>query len=196
MALLDELEEFQKILTNLTKISKKQSEKISEEILTVSDKDFAFFINSLQNIKSKYSFCELCHGLKKERQCSICFDVSRDNVLLVLENFNNIIKFEKLNFYHGKYYVLPYLINSKNLNLSINEKMYKELLNYAKNFEEVILALSPTLEGEMSTIRLMNFLKEHNVKVSRLAIGLPMGSNIDYLDGLTLEQAIKNRQEK
>ncbi|WP_406616081.1 toprim domain-containing protein [Mycoplasmopsis hyopharyngis] len=194
MPLLDELEEVQKILSSLMKISKKQAEKIIEEILVSNQNSFDTFIQTIKKTKEKYSFCNLCHGLKNEDTCNVCFDSNRDNTLLVVEHFSNIIKFEKLNFYHGKYYVLPQLINTKNLNILNLEKAYQELIKYAINFEEVILALSPTLEGEMSTIKILKLLKQNNIKSSRLAIGLPVGSNVEYLDGLTLEQAIKNRQ--
>lgn len=182
-------------LSGFLKISKKQSEKITSEILTLDQQDFKLLLETITNIKNQYSFCQYCHGLKFNNKCEICFDNHRDNILLVLEDFNNILKFENLNFYYGKYYVLPFLLNTKNLIiLEDKNNPFIQFVNYAKQFDEVIFALSPTLNGVMTTIKLEELLSKENIKHSRLAIGVPMGSNIEYLDGLTLEQAIKNRK--
>ncbi|MGV2393606.1 UNVERIFIED_CONTAM: toprim domain-containing protein [Campylobacter lari] len=113
---------------------------------------------------------------------------------MVVENIANAIKLDSLNFYDGYYYIMPYLLDVKANNE--HDYRYKQLLDFisSKKAIEVVLVLSPTIQGEMTTIHLLKLLKSNNIKVTRAAIGMPMGSSVEYLDEFTIKQSIENRK--
>ena len=128
--------------------------------------------------------------------CSICGDDSRDkNVLCIVENPKDINLIEKNNIYNGYYFVLQNLISPSNGldTTSLDLDSITELINNNK-VKEVIIAIKPNIEGETTALYISKLLEKYDVIVSRIALGIPMGADIDYVDALTLEMALENRK--
>lgn len=176
-------------------ISKKQAEKIVLWILN-SDTQKVFEISNLmKKIKENIKFCPLCgNAVEDIENCAICHDPQRDNILLVVENVGIIEKIERAKFYYGKYFVFKQLIKTEN-DLSKIQNEIDRLVSYSTNFDEIILGISPTLEGEITNNILRKKIREKQLEVSQLAIGLPLGSSLDYIDDITLKLSLIHRSK-
>ncbi|WP_426461316.1 toprim domain-containing protein [Mycoplasma hafezii] len=189
------IEEFIQKVRKIPGISKKQAEKIVLWILNNSEQDVFLLANDFKRVKENIQFCEICGNAKeKNQECDICSETDRDNILLVVENVGIIEKIEKAKFYYGKYFVFKNLIKKEEDLPKIQEDIQR-LIEHAKDFDEVILAISPTLDGEITNAILKKKLRDRNIKVSQLAIGLPLGSSVDYIDENTLRLSITNRSK-
>lgn len=141
--------------------------------------------------------CKVCGNLDTKSPCSICTDPKRDTKLLcVVEELGDLWAFEKGSIYSGMYHVLGGKLSAingigpKELNLGTIPKRVAEY-----KIEEIIIAINPTLEGQVTVQYIIELLKNLDVKISRLACGIPMGGEIDYLDEGTLKAALTSRQE-
>ncbi|MBZ4218013.1 toprim domain-containing protein [Mycoplasma tauri] len=188
------IDEMSEILRTLPGVTKKHSEKISNFFISESLSDIESFLFKLKTIKEKISFCKKCNFIAENEKCCNCGRPNLWNILMVVENAQNVIKIDNLDFFNGYFYVLPYLLSTSS-KAKQNDYKYPELIKFAKekNITEAIIVLSPTLEGEMTVAQLTQLFKENNIKSTRAAIGLPMNSNIEYIDGFTIKQAIENR---
>ena len=140
--------------------------------------------------------CKVCGNLDAKSPCSICTDPKRDNKLMcVVEELGDLWAFEKGSIYSGMYHVLGGKLSAingvspKELNLGTIPKRVAEY-----KIEEIIIAINPTLEGQVTVQYIIELLKNLDVKISRLACGIPMGGEIDYLDEGTLKAALTSRQ--
>lgn len=187
------IEEFQKLPT----IGRKSAERLAMSII---DKDYDSvkeFSQSLIEVKEKIKHCKICGNLTEDDVCGICKDISRDETTICLvEDVRNLIAIEKSHVYHGKYHVLGGLISPSD-NIGVENLSVDKLLDRVEkeNIKEIILAISSTIEGETTSLFLASLLEDKNVKVSRIASGIPVGSNIEYYDQLTLERALEDRRE-
>lgn len=158
-----------------------------EEILQIVE-----IINKVKNIKK----CEICNNLTEEKICYICTDKEREsNIMCIVEDVKNMIMFEKIASFNGKYHILEKLISPLNaigpedLNIEkIKERIKKEKI------KEVIIALKSTIEGETTALYLNKILGKEKVVITKLAQGVPLGTDMEYLDPITLETAITNRK--
>ncbi|WP_036453007.1 toprim domain-containing protein [Mycoplasma buteonis] len=176
-------------------ISKKQAEKMVLWILNNPEHDVFLLANDIKKIKEKITFCEICGNAKElDSNCEICENNQRDNVLLIVENVGIIEKIERAKFYYGKYFVFKNLIKNEKDIIKIKDQI-DTLVEYAEKFDEVILAISPTYEGEITKQILKKYLISKNISVSQLAIGLPLGSSVDYIDEITLKMSMINRSK-
>ncbi len=176
-------------------IGAKTAERLALSTLDLSDEVISLFATSLNDIKLKIKRCNKCNNLTEDEICEICKDSNRDNgILCIVENAKYINLIEKNNIFKGKYYVLNNLISPSNgLDPSIIEidriiKIIKE-----DKIKEVIIALKPSIEGETTALYISKLLEDYDVIVSRIARGIPNGAEIDYVDSLTLEMALENR---
>ncbi|QGZ97896.1 recombination protein RecR [Mycoplasma sp. NEAQ87857] len=175
-------------------ISKKQAEKMVYWILNTEQQEVFLLSNAFKKVKENVTFCLVCGNAVELSNCNICNDESRLNTLLIVENVAIIDKIEKANIYKGKYYVFKhYLSDASSLTKYQNE--IDKLINHAKQFSEIILGISPDLKGEMTNILLKNKLEAVGLKTSQLAIGIPLGASLDYIDPLTLKFSLSNRQK-
>ena len=152
---------------------------------------------ALQELPKRIITCGSCGGFAETNPCSICGDSKRDqNLLCVVADERDLYVIEETDNYKGLYFVLGGTINTINETgpEHINVKGLVERLKVLKP-KEVILALNPNLEGETTSLYLAKLIKPSNIKVTRLAKGLPTGANIEYADGLTLGNALKFRNE-
>jgi len=186
-------------ISKLPGIGNKMAERIALYIL----KQDKLFINnlsgSIDDIKL-ISFCERCFNISEDKLCEICKDNNRDpSIICVVESPLDIISIEKTGKFTGTYHILNGLINPLNNILPDNLKI-KELIKRIKEekkIKEIILAINHTVEGDTTTLYIISAVKENllNIKITRLAKGLPTGSDIKYADEITLGQAIMERKE-
>ena len=153
------------------------------------------FSKSILDSKDKIKRCKNCNHLTEEDICQICKDDARNKKMIcVVEEPKNVILFEKIGTYKGLYHVLDGLISPLD---GINPEDIKinELLDRItkENIEEVIIAVKPSIEGETTAMYISKLLENQNVKVSRIAHGIPLGVDMEYIDSLTLEMALEDR---
>ena len=177
-------------------IGEKTAERLAFSVLNMEDDEIKMISDSLLSIKKNLKRCSVCNNLSETDICSICDDKLRDgNTLCVVEDPKTIFLIEKTGLFHGYYHVLSGLISSfdgispEKLNL---HKLIERIEN--NKFKEVIIAVKPCIEGEMTALYINNILSGMNVSVTRLASGIPMGADMDYVDALTLERAFDNRK--
>lgn len=187
------IEQFQKLPT----IGKKSAQRLAMSIVFRDEKSVKEFADALIDVKEKIKYCENCGNITEDNLCDICKDITRnEDCLCVVEDINDLIAIEKSGAFHGKYHVLGGLISPSDgigpeeLNI---DKLLKRITD--ENIKEIILAISSTIEGETTSIFLSNLLAEKNVRLSKIAQGIPVGSNLEYFDQLTLERAIEDRRE-
>ncbi len=178
-------------------VGEKTAERMAFNVLGMDKVQTDFLANSINNVKEKIKRCEICNNFTESNICSICEDKLRNaDFLCVVEDPKTVISIEKLGTFHGFYHVLNGLINNTN---GINpedirlDKLIKRIED--GKFKEVIIAVKPCLEGEMTALYISNVLNGMNITVSRLASGIPMGADMEYIDPITLEKAFDNRKK-
>lgn len=192
---LEELIECFKLLPG---IGEKNAERLSFAVLKFSDENSEKFSTAIKNVKTKIKKCEKCNNLTEESDlCSICIDDTRDeSTICVVENTKDLILFEKSNAYKGKYHVLEGLISPLE---GINPEDIKinQLINRIKeeNIKEVILALNMSMEGETTSLYITKLLEGTDVSVTKIAAGIPVGADMEYLDALTIQRALEGRNK-
>ena len=177
-------------------VGEKSAERMALYVLSMEDIQADFLADSIKNVKEKIKHCKICNNIAEEDTCLICNDKSRNNdYICVVEDPKSIIAIEKLGIYHGTYHVLnglistPNGVNPENIRLDRLIKRIEE-----GNFKEVIIAVKQSLEGEMTSLYISNVLSGMGIVVSRLASGIPMGADMEYIDPMTLERAFDNRK--
>lgn len=176
-------------------IGEKNAERLAFASLELDDEIIECFSEALKNIKVKTKRCLKCDNLSEDDLCSICVDNTRlHNLLCVVENTKNLVLFEKTGAFNGIYHVLGGLIspldgiNPEDINL---ENLFKRI--ETEEIAEIILALKPSVEGETTALYIQKKLAKKNVKITKIAYGVPMGTDMEYIDAMTLEIALSNR---
>lgn len=192
-SLVNLIEQFQKLPT----IGKKSAERLAMSIIERDKNSVEEFSKALLEVKEKIHPCRRCGNLTEDDLCSICKDISRDGkTICVIEDVRNLIAIEKSSVYHGSYHILGGLISPSN-DIKAEDLSIDKLLDRIdkEGVKEIILAISSTIEGETTSLFLAHLLEEKNVKVSKIASGIPVGSNLEYFDQLTLERALEDRRQ-
>jgi len=195
------IQKLSEIFEDFPGVGPKTAERFAFYILKQSPEQIQKIINSMEEIKGKVKRCSNCFNISFNEPCEICGDPRRErNLICVVASSQDISPIEKTAEYRGLYHVLQGIINAPEgltpdkLNIRpLLERIKKELVKN-KNLE-IILALNPTIEGETTALFLIKLLKRFPVKVSRLARGLPQGSDLQYADEITLTNALKERKE-
>ena len=176
-------------------IGEKTAERLALASIDMDNDVIDLFSQSLKDGKTKIKKCSRCGSLTEDDLCQICKDKSRDtSTLCVIEECKNVILFEKIGSYKGLYHVLGGLIsplegvNPEDIHI---DKLIKRIKD--EKIKEVILAIKPSVEGETTALYIRKMLEGTDVKISKIAHGIPMGADIDYIDPLTLEMAIEDR---
>ena len=183
-------------LSYLPGVGPKTAERYAFYLLNKDINQLTDIASTIANLKKNVKVCHQCLAVADSDPCSICADSSRDNaVICVVENIQDLIAIEQTKQYNGKYFVLGGLISMidkigpENLNIS-------ELSKKIKNgqIKEMLIALNFTLEGETTALYLQKLFKD-KIKITRLARGLPAGSDLEYADSNTLKNALQYRSE-
>lgn len=178
-------------------IGEKTAERLSLFTLKLDNEVIELFSKSLTDVKSKIKKCKICNNLTENDKCDICLDENRNSkIICIVQEAKNIIMMEKSNVYNGQYHVIENLIspldgvNPSDINISTLESRIKE-----NDVEEIIIVLKQSIEGETTTLYITKILEKTNVKITKIAQGIPHGADMDYIDYLTLEKAIEDRKE-
>lgn len=178
-------------------VGDKTAERMAFCVIGMDEIQTNFLSDSIKNAKSKIKRCKICNHICEEDICYICNDKLRNkDYLCVVEDPKTIISIEKIGTFNGYYHVLNGLIetldgiNPEDIRI---DKLIKRINE--NEFKEVIIAVKPCLEGEMTALYINNVLSGMNVVVSRLASGIPMGADMEYIDPITLEKAFDNRKK-
>ncbi|AND79710.1 recombination mediator RecR [Streptococcus pantholopis] len=184
--------------TKLPGIGIKTATRLAFYTVGMNDEDVNDFAKNLLSAKRELTYCSVCGNLTDDDPCSICSDETRDKtVVLVVEDAKDVSAMEKIQEYHGLYHVLHGLISPMNGvgPDDINLKGLITRLQEDSGISEVIIATNATADGEATSMYLSRLLKPAGIKVTRLARGLAVGSDIEYADEMTLLRAIENRTE-
>jgi len=180
-------------LSRLPGIGRKTAQRLAFYILKSDDLYIRNLSEAINGIKRNILFCDNCGIMSEENICHICKNNDRaDNIICVVEQPQDIYAFEKTNSFLGQYHVIGGVLSPldgvgpDDLNL---EKLYKRV----KTGMEIIIATNPSIEGDTTSLYLAKILEKLGAKVTRLARGLPVGGDLEYMDELTLARAIEGR---
>lgn len=178
-------------------IGEKTAERLAFFMLNIDDEKAQFFSESILNAKEKLHKCPICSNITDKDICNICSSDNRDTqTLCIVEDCKSIFLFEKTGSFHGMYHVIDNLISPLD-GINPEDVGIEKLVNRVEKnqFKEIIIAVKPTIEGETTSLYIKKILEGLNVKVTRIASGVPLGADIEYIDSLTLERALIDRKE-
>lgn len=197
MEKLKSIEALQEQLAKLPGVGKKSAERMAYSMLDFSNEELKDIAAAISSLKDKIHFCPVCGMISDIDGCYICDDSTRDQTSLMIVSYpKDVMSLEKSGAFNGLYHVL-------NGELSLSKGMDIEKLNLDPLFarlskgtiKEVILATNPTLDGETTSMYLAKLLEKYDINITRLAYGLQMGGNLDYVDPLTLTKALEGRRK-
>lgn len=183
-------------LKSLPGIGGKTAERLAFSMLYFDKNKLTNFSDAILDVRDKITCCKLCGNIAEGELCSVCSDKERDfSTIFVVERPKDIILFEKLGVYKGIYHVLNGLISPLD-GIGPDEIAISELVSRVSNdgVKEIILALKPSIEGETTMQYIKRILADKDIKVSKIATGVPIGTDMEYIDSLTLELAIDERK--
>lgn len=177
----------------LPSIGRKSAQRLVYFLLRQNQEYIDEFIAVLSDLISNIKLCKSCYNYSDDDICPICASNSRNSkIICVVEEPKDLFAIEKTNEYRGVYHVLHGLINPIG-GINASDLKIKELIERVSSAEEVILALSPSVEGEVTSQYIAKLIKPLNIKVTRIASGLPVGSSLEWTDEATLSRALEGR---
>lgn len=182
-------------LSKLPGIGKKTAQRLALYILKNDETSVMKLIDSIRNLKDKIGFCSKCFNFAEEEECIICKSPKRDQAIIcVVEEASDVMAIEKTNEFNGLYHILGGVLSPLS-GIGPDNLKIKELLKRFENetINEIILALNPDTEGETTSLYLARILRPFNIKVTRLARGLPIGGDLEFADEATIGRAMLNR---
>ena len=185
------IEEFRK----MPSVGVKSAERMAYYILGLDDEGTKSLVDAINNAHTNIHTCSVCHNLTEDEKCSICNNPKRDpSVICVVENPRDVTAFERTHEFKGVYHVLHGVLSPMN-NIGPDNIRIKELIQRMADdsVNEVIMATNATTEGEATAMYIARLLKPMGIQVSRLAYGIPVGSDLEYADEITLSRALKGR---
>ncbi len=187
------IEQFQKFPS----VGPKSAQRMAFYLLRMPMSEVQKIAQSIVEAKENTRTCEVCFNLSSTSPCEICQSTRRDkSTICVVAETKDLIAIEKTNEYNGLYHVLQGLISPMD-GIGADDIRIKELLTRLtdEHVNEVILALSPSVEGEATSLYLSKLIKPFGIKISRIAFGLPVGADLEYADEITIARAIEGRRE-
>lgn len=187
------IEHFQKFPS----VGPKSAQRMAFYLLRMPETEVQKFAQAIIDAKANTRTCEVCFNLSSTSPCEICQSTKRDrSTICVVAETKDLIAIEKTNEYKGLYHVLQGVISPMD-GIGADDIRIKELLTRltSEEVQEVILALSPSVEGEATSLYLTKLMKPFGIKISRIAFGLPVGADLEYADEITITKAIEGRRE-
>ena len=184
-------------LKRMPGIGQKTAERLSFFLMRGSAERANKLADAIRNVKDKIILCSQCNGITEKNPCDICSDPKRDtSFLCVVEEPHDVYAMENMGYFRGIYHVLMGVISPLDgigpSDLTI--EALKQRINQT-NIQEVVLATNPDMEGESTAVYIAKILKSPNIKITRIARGLPIGSDIEYADEVTLMKSLEGRTE-
>tara|TARA_Y100000996_G_C22549713_1_gene653248 strand:+ start:850 stop:1443 length:594 start_codon:yes stop_codon:yes gene_type:complete len=191
-ALPKTLEKIIDSLSSLPGIGKKTAQRLGMYMMKMDDDFISEFASALIDMKDNIYSCSKCNNFCESDICNICSDPNRNmNMICVVENPSDIILFDNTGF-NGSFHVLGGLLSPLD-GISPEDLSIDSLISRLDGVEEVIIAIGTSVEAETTSLYLVNLLKSHNMKISRLSQGLPVGGQLEYIDQATLEKSFTER---
>ena len=184
-------------LRKLPGIGTKSAQRLAFHIIRTSHKDAEALAQAILELKRAIHYCSVCNNITEVDPCRFCTDPSRDRSLIcVLEEPHNLVSIEKTREYRGLYHVLLGVLSPLQ-GIGPDQLRIKDLINRLQEGEvrEVILATNPNVEGEATALYLSKLIKPLGLKVTRIAMGVPVGSDLDYADEVTVSKALEGRRD-
>ncbi len=191
------MEDLLKELMKLPGIGPRTAERLAFHIIKVPKEQAKALSDSIVALKDKITFCRNCFNLSEDENCRICQDPTRNcSIICVVEEPKDIVAIEKTQWFKGLYHVLLGALSPLD-GIGPDDLKIKELILRIKNSEikEIIIATSSNTEGEATALYLTKLIKPLGVKLTRIAYGIPVGSNLEYTDQATLARALEGRTE-
>ena len=182
---------------SLPGIGRKSAQRLAFHVLALPDEEAAAFANAITDAKASVHCCRICQNLTEGEVCAICESDRRDKgTICVVSEPRDVLSIERGHEYNGTYHVLHGVLSPMN-HVGPDDIRIKELLVRAaeNDVEEVIMATNPDTEGEATAMYISRLLKPFQIKVTRLAYGIPVGSNLEFADDATLVRALEGRRE-
>ncbi len=182
-------------LRKLPGIGRKTALRLAFYLLKESKEEVLELAEAIKQAKESIQFCSICGNITEEKICEVCADSTRDRTTLcVVEEPMDLYALEKADFYNGTYHILGGALSPLD-GISPEDLRMKNLVERVEKgvIQEVIVATNPDTEGEATALYIAKILEAYNVRITRIATGVPMGSNIDYADEITLSKAFKSR---
>lgn len=193
----ESIEQLADKFAKLPGIGRKTAHRLALYISKIPREEVEVLAKALISVKDKVKYCSICANITEIDPCSICKNSARDRTCIcVVEDPHDVIAIEKTHEFKGLYHVLGGVLSPLD-GIGPEDLRIKDLLQRLNSQEvkEVILALNPNVEGEATTLYISKLIKPLNLKVTRIARGLPVGSDLEFADELTLSKAIENRVE-
>ena len=188
------LEKLVNCFASLPGIGRKSAARLAYKIIEMDDKEVSEFANTLIEAKTSVALCSVCQSYCDNGVCTLCMNSKRSNdTIIVVEDNKALEAIEATHEYNGRYHVLHGVISPVD-GIGPEQLKVKELLSRLDdNVKEVIIATNPSVEGEATAMYIGRLIKPFNIKVTRLAYGLPVGATLEYADSVTLMKAIEGR---
>lgn len=183
-------------LSSLPGIGAKSAQRLAFHIINMPESQVASLSSAILSAKKNIKYCKCCYTLTDEELCPICKDEARDHkTIMVVENPRDLVAYEKTGKYEGVYHVLHGAI-SPMLGIGPNDIRLKELMvRLQEDVNEVIIATNSSLEGETTAMYISKLIKPTGITVTRIASGVPVGGDLEYIDEVTLLRALEGRTE-
>jgi recombination protein RecR len=181
--------------SQLPGIGRKTAHRLALFVVKMSREEALELARALEDVKQKVRYCSMCSNITEHDPCNICSNTKRDrSTICVVEEPNDVLALEKTNDFRGLYHVLGGALSPLD-GIGPDELRIKELLERTSQggVDEIILALNPNVEGEATTIYLSKLLKPLGLRLTRIARGLPVGSDLEFADEATLSRALEGR---
>ena len=193
---IDSMERLVNEFSRLPGVGKKTAQRYAYYLLTLDENQVKDFADAMVNAKQTIHYCKVCANFTDKEICDICSRPKKDNIICVVKEPKDVTALEKVREFNGTYHVLHGVINPLE-GKGPNDINIKSLLArvQAETIAEVIVATNPDVEGEATAMYIANLLKPLGVKVTRIAQGVSMGSELEYTDAMTLSKALQSRRE-
>ena len=184
-------------LKHLPGVGSKSAQRIAFHLLKMEDGEADRLADAIRELKASIRLCEICNNITEASPCAICSDASRDaHVLCVVEDSSNIVAIEQTGHYRGGYHVLMGVLSPLH-GVGPDQLRIEGLVNRVKQggVQEVVMATNPTSEGEATALFVAKLLKPLGVRITRIATGVPVGSELEYVDRATMARAMDGRKD-
>jgi len=191
------IETLKKEFNRLPGIGPKTAQRLTYHIIKIPQEEAKRLAEAIVIVKEKVRYCKICYNISEEEICAICSDENRDeSILCIVQEPNNLFTIENTHEFNGSYHVLLGAL-SPLLGMGPDDIKIKELLVRIQEgkIKEVIIATNPNIEGEATAAYLTKLLKPLGIKVFRIAFGVPVGADLDYVDEATMARALEGRRE-
>ena len=192
----DDIEQLINLFASFPAIGKKTSTRIVLDLISKKRKLIPDFIANLNNLQQKIKICDICHNVDVINPCNICASQKKQqNIICIVETIEDLWAIEKSNIFQGTYHILGGVLSAvkgitpDELNIASLEKRLKN-----NQIDEIILAISASLDGQTTGYYLSDLFNKYNIKITKLGYGLPLGSEIGYLDEGTINAAFESRK--